>query len=249
MTATKSIVATSVLSAVIVLGVAVPLSYLGYQKLEPLLSQQKSEVPSVFIELKAEVIKEIQTATDKSRDALQTQLMEQDAAQKAALAELKKTIEQVKEQQNQLVAGIEKMESENTGKVRPDIPGARADAFNQTIWFPLGAIKGGSIGAQLRAVIAKSLEYAKQGECSSNVLGFSDTLGNDASNLKLSQKRAEHIATKLKSAGLNVGTVKGWGERWLKVHTVDGVKNEENRRVVVEMTCETGMTKKAMPST
>ena len=57
MTATKSIVATSVLSAVIVLWVAVPLSYLGYQKLEPLLSQQKSEVPSVFIELKAEVIK------------------------------------------------------------------------------------------------------------------------------------------------------------------------------------------------
>ncbi len=57
MTATKSIVATSVLSAVIVLGVAVPLSYLDYQKLEPLLSQQKSEVPSVFIELKAEVIK------------------------------------------------------------------------------------------------------------------------------------------------------------------------------------------------
>jgi len=248
MTVTKSIVATSVLSAVIVLGVAVPLSYLGYQKLEPPLSQQKSEVPSVFIELKAEVIKEIQTATDKSREALQTQLMEQNAAQKAALVEFTKTIEQVKAQQDQLVAGVEKIESENAGKARSSIPGARADAFNQTVWFPLGAIKGGSIEAQLRAVVAKSLEYAQQGNCRANALGSSDTLGNDASNLKLSQKRAEHIAAKLKSAGLNIGTVKGWGERWLKVHTVDGVKNEENRRVVVEMACETGMTKKAMPT-
>lgn len=249
MTATKSIVATSVLSAVIVLGVAVPLSYLGYQKIEPLLSQQKSEVPSVFIELKAEVIKEIQTATDKSREALQTQLMEQDTTQKAALAELKKTIEQVKVQQDQLVAGVEKMESGKVGKDLQGVPGSRADAFNQTIWFPLGAIKGGSTEAQLRAVIAKSLDHAKQGECRSNVLGFSDTLGNDASNLKLSQKRAEHIAAKLKSVGLKVGIIKGWGERWLKVHTVDGVKNEENRRVVVEMTCETGMAKKSVPST
>jgi len=248
MTTTKSIVATSVLSAVIVLGVAVPLSYLGFQKLEPILNQQKSEVPSVFIEFKAEVIKEIQTATDKSGETLRKQIAEQEAAQKAALAELKQTIEQVKAQQDQLVAGVKQMETGNPNKDYKGVPGARADAFNQTIWFPLGAIKGGSIDAQLRAVIAKSIDHAQQSSCVTNVLGFSDTLGNDASNLKLSQKRAEHIAEKLKAAGLKIGKVKGWGERWLKVHTVDGVKNEENRRVVVEMTCESGMAKKAMPT-
>jgi len=96
--------------------------------------------------------------------------MEQNAAQKADLVELTKTIEQVKTQQDQLVAGVEKMESENAGKVRSGILGARADAFNQTIWFPLGAIKGGSIEAQLRAVVAKSVEYAQQGNCRANVL-------------------------------------------------------------------------------
>ena len=47
--------------------------------------------------------------------------MEQNAAQKAALVELTKTIEQVKTQQDQLVAGVEKMESENAGKVRSGI--------------------------------------------------------------------------------------------------------------------------------
>ncbi len=248
MTATKSIVATSVLSAVIVLGVALPLSYLGFKKLEPLLGQQNSEVPSVFIELKAEVIKEIQTANDKSREAIRTQLVEQDAAQKTALAELKKTIEQVKGQQDQLVTGLEKMKSVKAENVSQAVPGSRPDAFNQTIWFPLGAIKGGSISDQIRAVIAKSREHAQQRKCRINVLGFSDTLGNDASNLELSQKRAEYIAAKLKSAGLNIGAVKGWGERWLKVHTVDGVKNEENRRVVVEMTCGTETAKKVMPT-
>lgn len=248
MTATKSIIATSVLSAVIVLGVAVPLSYLGFQKLEPLLGQQNSEVPSVFIELKAEVIKEIQTANDKSREALHTQLVEQDAAQKVVLAELKNTIEQVKAQQGQLVAGLKKMESMKMETETLVVPGSRPDAFNQTVWFPLGATKGGTISDQLRAIVTKSHEHARQRDCSVNVLGFSDTLGNDASNLKLSQKRAEYIAAKLKSAGLKVGTVKGWGERWLKVHTVDGVKNEENRRVVVEMTCGTETTKKVMPT-
>ncbi len=248
MTATKSIVATSVLSAVIVLGIAVPLSYLGYQKLEPLLKSQNSDVPSVFIELKADVIKEIQTATDKSREVLHTQLTEQGAAQKAALVELNNTIEQVKTQQSQLIARFEKMEAGTAMSARRDVPGTRSDAFNQTIWFPLGAIKGGNIDAQLRAGIATARANAKQGECRTNGMGFADTIGNDASNLKLSQKRAEYIAGKLKSAGLNVGTVKGWGERWLKVHTVDGVKNEENRRVVVEMTCGAGKAKKAMPT-
>ena len=38
-------------------------------------------------------------------------------------------------------------------------------------------------------------------------------------------------------AGIAVAEVTGWGERWLNEHTLDGVKNEKNRRVVVEIIC------------
>jgi len=37
---------------------------------------------------------------------------------------------------------------------------------------------------------------------------------------------------------VTVSHVKGWGERRLKIHTLDATKNEINRRVVIEIWCE-----------
>ena len=85
-------------------------------------------------------------------------------------------------------------------------------------------------------------KHAGQAQCLANVLGFSDTLGNDDNNLKLSQKRADYVAGKLKAEGLAIGTVRGWGERRLKIHTLDGVDNEKNQRVVIEMNCASAPT-------
>ena len=68
-------------------------------------------------------------------------------------------------------------------------------------------------------------------------MGFSDTLGGDKSNLALSLQRAEYVASMLRKAQFQVGDVTGWGERWLLIHTVDGIKNDKNRRVVIETAC------------
>ena len=56
-------------------------------------------------------------------------------------------------------------------------------------------------------------------------------------NLKLSEDRASYVAEELKSNGINLDKVKGWGERWLNVHTPDATKNDKNRRVVIELDC------------
>ena len=76
-----------------------------------------------------------------------------------------------------------------------------------------------------------------KGPCQVDVTGFADTLGNDLSNLKLSNERADYVAGQLRSAGIEVYSVEAWGERRLKINTYDGVNNENNRRAVVEMHC------------
>ena len=124
------------------------------------------------------------------------------------------------------------------------IPGQRPDTFNRTVFFALGEVTGERVNVQIAAAIADIENHAAGQVCRIDVLGFSDTFGGDRSNLALSQKRAEHVAAKLRDGGLAVTNVQGWGERWLLEHTVDGIKNEVNRRVVIETTCDS----KTMPA-
>jgi len=111
-----------------------------------------------------------------------------------------------------------------------------------TVYFPLGAISGSVIDEQIAKLLApvrdRLAEAAAKDTCRIDVSGFSDTLGNDNANLKLSQDRADYVAAKLRTEGLTVSHVKGWGERRLKIHTLDATKNELNRRVEVETWCE-----------
>lgn len=67
------------------------------------------------------------------------------------------------------------------------------------------------------------------------VTGYTDTLGSDADNDALSQRRAEEVLAALAEQGLdrNMMSAVGRGERDLRVKTEDGIREPANRRVVV----------------
>ncbi len=236
----KSIAATAFFSASLVLGVVLPLGYLSLQALDQRLESGQIAVKSVIIELKIEALKEIQSAAQQAGKVPMNTAVQTDPAIVASLAQLKTNIDQLRSDQQQLLETLNRpvQPAAITASAALPPPGARDDTLNQTVFFPLGTIKGPSINQQVAAMIPKIIDYGKTGTCLSNVMGFSDTLGNDKSNLALSYKRAVHVAALLRGKNIAVGKVKAWGERWLKVHTVDGIKNEQNRRVVIETECD-----------
>jgi len=239
----KSIVGTAVLSAVLVLGVGAPLAYFTLPKVVEKIGHTKSEIPSVVMDLKAATIREIQSSATKTQTEMRTQLAESEKREAAAMAELRQLIEGVKTEQEKLAASLES----DSRNAMADIPGKRHDTFNQTIHFPLGKVEGATITSQIELVTANIKEREASRDCHANVLGFSDTLGGDMANLKLSQERAAFVASQLKASGVKIGEIKGWGERWLDVHTPDATKNDKNRRVVIELDCAPGM-KQRMPT-
>ena len=78
-------------------------------------------------------------------------------------------------------------------------------------------------------------EIAKRPGAEVQVTGNTDTVGSDADNDALSQKRAEEILNLLVSKGFDrsIMSAVGRGERELKVPTADNVANPINRRVEV----------------
>lgn len=91
------------------------------------------------------------------------------------------------------------------------------------------------------AVIVPKLKTLIEGrkDCSISVAGYADTLGNDSLNLKISQKRAQNIAQKIKDALPSVTVnVAAWGERRLQKWTPDATADETNRRVDIAVNCK-----------
>jgi outer membrane protein OmpA-like peptidoglycan-associated protein len=78
-------------------------------------------------------------------------------------------------------------------------------------------------------------EIASRPGAEIQVTGHTDTVGNDADNDALSQKRAEQILNLLASKGFNrsIMSAVGRGERELKQPTADNVSSPVNRRVEV----------------
>ena len=253
MDARKIIIATSFFSAVLVLGVVVPLGFFSLQALDRKMEAANSEVRSVIIDLKAETLKEIRMVSEQAAKGVATENAGADPVLVASLEMLKTSIGALRNGQQQLFEKMKRppepvaatVADAASAVVPPAVrpvasppPGSRDDTLNQTVFFSLGKITGPAIDQQVATMMPKIADYGRSGTCLSNVLGFSDTLGGDKSNLDLSQKRAQHVATLLRAQQVPVGEVKGWGERWLKVLTVDGIKNEQNRRVVIETVCE-----------
>lgn len=67
------------------------------------------------------------------------------------------------------------------------------------------------------------------------VIGHTDTVGSDESNVTLSMQRAKAIADRLRDAGMKLGalTLESHGEKHPLVPTRDGVSEPRNRRVQV----------------
>lgn len=88
-----------------------------------------------------------------------------------------------------------------------------------------------------QATISKlANELATYNPTQVTVAGFTDTSGPADYNQTLSQKRAQSVAQALTARGIanQVIDKEAYGESMPAVQTGDGVKNEENRRVVVD---------------
>ena len=69
------------------------------------------------------------------------------------------------------------------------------------------------------------------------VAGYTDLAGTQAYNLRLSQRRADAVASYLAAQGVPKGAmdVKWFGKEHPRVPTPDGVREPQNRRVEIVM--------------
>lgn len=256
-------IVTSLLVALVVVGGVLAGGYFGLKNFPGLLQSGQPNAQHIIIELKDVAIGEIQSAKTEAIDdikKLNTEVIAQvrqvvASAEKndaAALEEMKKMVERLDANQKGLA---ERLTSMDETQAAPDAQmpsqdpaaGSGEGALTNTVYFPMAVAKGPKIDTQLVQIISQMKDHAGQtqgeqahggqSQCQINVSGFSDTLGKDDINLKLSQERADYVASKLEAEGLVIGNVRGWGERRLKVHTLDGADNKNNRRVVIEMNC------------
>jgi outer membrane protein OmpA-like peptidoglycan-associated protein len=87
--------------------------------------------------------------------------------------------------------------------------------------------------AKLTEVLAKDAAHGRQHPgITLFIAGHTDTVGNAASNLKLSQARARSIAAWFRQRGVHLPIAfEGFGETALAVKTADNVDEAKNRRV------------------
>jgi outer membrane protein OmpA-like peptidoglycan-associated protein len=68
-----------------------------------------------------------------------------------------------------------------------------------------------------------------------DVTGYTDTVGSDAYNMRLSRRRAESVSAELQAHGIPAGEIAIFakGKHDLLVPTADGVREPQNRRVQI----------------
>ena len=95
-----------------------------------------------------------------------------------------------------------------------------------------------SLTSEARQVITQAAdEWRRTGSARVSVVGHTDTVGSEAYNLELSERRAESVAQELIRQGVPAAeiTTIGRGESDLLVPTGDGVAEPQNRRVEIEI--------------
>jgi phosphate transport system substrate-binding protein len=65
------------------------------------------------------------------------------------------------------------------------------------------------------------------------LLGFSDAVGSDASNVRLSRERAEAVSRELAARGVRASAIDGFGSELPLASNDDPLGREKNRRVEV----------------
>lgn len=88
-----------------------------------------------------------------------------------------------------------------------------------------------------RVVEAAAASYKATGSARINVAGYTDLAGTQAYNLRLSQRRADAVASYLAAQGVpkSAMDVKWFGKEHPRVPTPDGVREPQNRRVEIMM--------------
>ena len=102
-----------------------------------------------------------------------------------------------------------------------------------TLYFDQGTT---NLTAASRPLLGKvRLEVASRPGAAVEVVGHTDTVGSEADNDRLSERRAEEISRLLASEGFDADSLSatGRGERELLVRTADNVSNADNRRVEI----------------
>ena len=99
-----------------------------------------------------------------------------------------------------------------------------------------------------RAIEAAVQKYGKWVQCTLYIAGYTDTVGDRASNLGLSERRALSLAKFFASRGANFPIYyRGYGESVLALPTEDNVDAEANRRALYVVTAGPAPTGKDTP--
>ena len=227
-----------VLAAVIILAGIVPAGYVAFDFLRKELSGHQAETRSVVMELQTQTVEEIRTNAAKTADALKQINPGGSTALAEDVSALKRATEEILAEQKNITAGLSKLLVEGAAKQQAVAPQPEKEAtFSESVYFAIGKADGAAVDKQVAKIVPEIRKHLTAGPCEIDVTRFADTLGNDLNNLKLSRARADYVAMQLRRAKLEVYSVEAWGERRLKVHTYDGVRNESNRRADVDVHC------------
>ncbi len=92
-------------------------------------------------------------------------------------------------------------------------------------------------------------KYGKALKLKLYIAGYTDTVGDKKSNLKLSEKRAKSIAVAFRKLGLNIPIYyQGFGESVLRKSTKDEVDEPLNRRAIYVLSSQSPAVTKTIPS-
>ena len=117
----------------------------------------------------------------------------------------------------------------------PALAAEPAPPVTFTLYFELGTE---TLTAQSQQLVGQVLaEISRRPVPDVLVIGHTDTVGNDASNDALGQRRAEAVREGLIGMGVKAEDVRALsrGKRELAVPTADNVPEPRNRRVVIEV--------------
>lgn len=131
------------------------------------------------------------------------------------------------------IAACRKQFTDNLEILEQGLPGLPVGQDRYQIFFDYGASQIDPIALQIIAEAAKEIDGAKSG--SILVIGHADRSGSSDFNMALSSRRAEMVKRALVAAGVpanKVNTV-AQGESDPLVPTQDGVREPQNRRVVI----------------
>ena len=111
--------------------------------------------------------------------------------------------------------------------------GARAAAPAPEVYlvfFPFNGAAITPVGAKVLDKVAADFRRSKSSAI--GIRGYSDLVGPDAYNLKLSQARANAVKNYLIARGIKPGALRTewFGKRNPRIATADGVRNDQNRR-------------------